>query len=134
MSIPVYTRPDWHDDANCRGLSPDIFYVDQKKSPESAELTREALRVCRACDVQVECLTYALNIRELDGVWGGMTAEQRRELLRGTPRPLPSIEHGTDGGYHAHLRRGEDACVHCLEAHAALKVDRKARRLEAGGA
>lgn len=31
-------------------------------------------------------------------------------------RPVKSINHGTYGGYQAHLRRGEEACDLCLAA------------------
>lgn len=73
-SIPVYTRPDWHQDANCRGMDPELFF------PERGESTKEAKAVCRACDVQVECLTESLNRREAFGIWGGKSERERRVI------------------------------------------------------
>lgn len=87
---PFVTRPDWHVDANCRGADPGQFFVDTQRTPAAVEATTRALSICRACDVQVECLTYALNIDELDGVWGGMTTEQRRPLLGTKPKQVPA--------------------------------------------
>ncbi len=34
-------------------------------------------------------------------------------------RTLAAIKHGTESGYHAHLRRQETACRACKDAHAA---------------
>jgi hypothetical protein len=65
VNLPIYTRPDWHADANCRGLDPELFF------PSVGQTSEEAKRVCRACDVQVECLTFALNNGEKHGIWGG---------------------------------------------------------------
>lgn len=40
---------------------------------------------------------------------------------------------GTDGGYHAHRRRGEPQCAPCLRAHSQKSIDyRKGREREKG--
>jgi WhiB family redox-sensing transcriptional regulator len=39
-----------------------------------------AQQVCRRCPVAADCLDYALTRREMRGVWGGLTDEQRRHL------------------------------------------------------
>lgn len=124
MSIPVYTRPDWHADANCRGMDTELFF------PGQGESTAEAKAVCRACDVQVECLLDALNRNERHGVWGGK-AERERRAIRSKKRatsPLapPTTEDcGTDRGYNLHRRRGEDACDDCKAAHSAAVIARR---------
>lgn len=41
---------------------------------------------------------------------------------------MKAIEHSTDRGYRAHLRRGERACVQCADAHNAYERRRLARR------
>ena len=124
MSIPVYTRPDWHADANCRGMDPELFF------PGQGESTKEAKAVCRACDVQVECLLAALNNTEKHGIWGGLSERERRSIRkrkRGGSEPKP-IQHGTIGGYHAHRRRGEEACPDCKHAHAQYKAHTRPSR------
>jgi WhiB family transcriptional regulator, redox-sensing transcriptional regulator len=78
VRIPV--RPDWHADANCRGLNPEIFYPGQGAS------TAEAKAICRECDVQVECLTVALNEPEVFGIWGGLSERQRQRARRARNR------------------------------------------------
>lgn len=85
-------RPDWMDDANCRGLNPDMFLpVEHLQKPAGARILAEAREVCRRCDVQAECLAYALNGRET-GIWAGTTGDQRRRILRAQNRrgPLPT--------------------------------------------
>ena len=74
--LPVYTRPAWHADANCRGLDPVLFF------PGLGEAADEAKAVCRRCDVQVECLTESLNSGEKHGIWGGKSERERRAIRR----------------------------------------------------
>lgn len=69
-------RAEWTDDANCRGLNPEIFFPSR-----GADVT--AIKsICRACDVQAECLAYALNNGEHHGIWGGMSERERRGIRR----------------------------------------------------
>lgn len=67
---------DWMARGNCIGVDPDLFY------PERGASTREAKAVCRACDVQPECLEYALATREKFGIWGGLSERERRRIRR----------------------------------------------------
>jgi hypothetical protein len=41
-----------------------------------------AKAVCARCEIQRDCLRYALDAGSIQGVWGGMTEEERRRLLR----------------------------------------------------
>jgi WhiB family redox-sensing transcriptional regulator len=66
----------WHDQANCLGVDPDLFF------PERGASTREAKEVCRGCVVREECLEYALSNGEKFGIWGGMSERERRRLRR----------------------------------------------------
>lgn len=67
---------DWSQQARCRGLDPDQFFV------RGSAQSRQAIKVCQRCDVRVECLQYALDNAVEFGVWGGMTERQRRALIR----------------------------------------------------
>jgi WhiB family redox-sensing transcriptional regulator len=72
-------RPEersWHDQANCLGVDPDLFF------PERGASTREAKEVCRGCVVREDCLEYALTNGEKFGIWGGMSERERRRLRR----------------------------------------------------
>ncbi len=69
--------PRWRDDATCREVDAEAFFPEPGASPYAAK------RVCAVCPVRVECLTDALNRRDIAyGVLGGLTPRERRELLR----------------------------------------------------
>jgi WhiB family redox-sensing transcriptional regulator len=53
-------------------MSVDFFFDPDRED--------EAKGVCAACPVNATCLAYALHQPDLEGFWGGMTAESRREL------------------------------------------------------
>lgn len=67
-------RAAWQADANCRGVNPEVFF------PQRGEDTKFAKSICRACDVQAECLAYALNNDEHHGIWGGVSERERRVI------------------------------------------------------
>jgi WhiB family redox-sensing transcriptional regulator len=72
----------WHSDAACRSDEAGLFFAPSKE-PTAARLAREgaAKRVCARCPVMVECREHALLQPEPYGVWGGMTAAERRVVL-----------------------------------------------------
>ncbi|MBA3653812.1 MAG: WhiB family transcriptional regulator [Actinobacteria bacterium] len=41
-----------------------------------------AKAVCRGCDVQSECLEFALATNQEAGVWGGTSEDERRRLRK----------------------------------------------------
>lgn len=66
----------WIDEANCRGVDPERFFVRGSLQAKPAQ------RLCERCPVQETCLEYAL-AHDIDfGVWGGLTERQRRSLQR----------------------------------------------------
>lgn len=67
---------NWMDDALCREVGPEVFFPD----PEMQ--SRAALEICRRCDVEIECLDYALRIGPVSGIWGGTTETERRRMKR----------------------------------------------------
>ena len=48
--------------------------------PEKGGSTREAKKVCAACEVRTECLQDALDRGERFGIWGGLSERERRRL------------------------------------------------------
>jgi WhiB family redox-sensing transcriptional regulator len=71
------TGGSWQDSALCAQTDPEAFF------PEKGGSTREAKKVCRACEVRTECLEYALEHDERFGIWGGLSERERRRLKRG---------------------------------------------------
>jgi WhiB family redox-sensing transcriptional regulator len=58
------------------GVDPDIFYEAHYKS------VYEAKKVCDRCPLVMKCLDYALDEEEEWGVWGGLSADERRKLRK----------------------------------------------------
>jgi hypothetical protein len=126
---------DWRTLAACRGLDPELFFPERG----DAFTARNAQAVCATCPVAEQCLEFAIEVGETEGIWGGLSGRQLRQerqrraggpLKRG-PKPgtaLKPIKHGTDAGYNAHRYRGERPCESCREAHAAYRAERKRER------
>lgn len=75
--------PSWMDLALCAETDPEAFF------PEKGGSTRDAKRVCQACEVRAECLEYALETDQRFGIWGGMSERERRRLKRQQASPVP---------------------------------------------
>ncbi|WP_229686907.1 WhiB family transcriptional regulator [Longimycelium tulufanense] len=75
----------WRSEAACVGVDPELFFP-VGEGPLIEWQVAEAKAVCRGCPVIVECRAWALQVGEDFGVWGGLDAEERRELRR---RELP---------------------------------------------
>ena len=113
-------RPDWMRRGICNTGDAVLLGIFFPRSNQRSADDR-AKQVCAKCPVAGECLDYALDLPENPhGVWGGLSAVERRPMRRerhgglGLNRP---IEHGAPSGYQAHLRRGEDPCFACADAH-----------------
>ncbi len=78
----------WQWRAACRGHDPSLFFPPNE--PESREQREERERrakaVCAECPVRIECLEYAIRIREPYGIWGGLNELERRLLIRARRR------------------------------------------------
>jgi len=72
---PIEDDVDWREHALCAQVDPELFYPDLGQSAAPAK------RICGACEVRTECLSYAMAHGELFGVWGG-TTEVDRKLMR----------------------------------------------------
>ena len=70
------TRTDWFDDAACRDADTSVFF------PTSDAHADEAKAICAVCPVREECLEWALESRQPEGVWGGHTPIERHRLIR----------------------------------------------------
>lgn len=72
----VDSEPYWQELALCAQTDPDIFF------PEKGGSTTPATSVCTACEVQAECLEYAISNDIRHGIWGGMSDNDRRRMSR----------------------------------------------------
>ncbi|MEX0664164.1 MAG: WhiB family transcriptional regulator [Acidimicrobiia bacterium] len=72
----------WQRRASCRGPESVLFFAPTVPEPRPDREAREARAkaICGGCPVQVECLEYAVRIREWHGIWGGLNENERRLL------------------------------------------------------
>jgi WhiB family redox-sensing transcriptional regulator len=67
----------WVDQANCKGLDTNDFFVpDSSKKYENEPILK---RICSKCIVKNECLDYALH-NNVTGYWGSTTEKTRRTM------------------------------------------------------
>jgi WhiB family transcriptional regulator, redox-sensing transcriptional regulator len=66
----------WQERALCAQTDPEAFF------PEKGGSTRDAKKVCGACNVRSQCLEYALSNDERFGIWGGLSERERRRLRK----------------------------------------------------
>ncbi|MGH9188858.1 MAG: WhiB family transcriptional regulator [Acidimicrobiales bacterium] len=76
MSETERSISTWRDESACRGMDANIFF------PDSDEDAGPARAVCATCPVRTECLDFALATRQDDGIWGGLTENERRRVRR----------------------------------------------------
>lgn len=75
LSPEAPVLPAWYDDAACLGAESEDFF-------EGGPATARAKALCKQCPVRELCLQAALENNERYGVWGGLTYEERRPILR----------------------------------------------------
>lgn len=73
-------RGHWSEAAACLGKDPEMFF---DKSDLGIKIAK---KVCSLCEVQNECLSHALTLRSVRGVWGGKSADEIRSIKRRAKR------------------------------------------------
>lgn len=72
---------DWLDAGACKGADPELFFpvavgvVGQRQAAV-------AQRICERCQVRRECFEFAMENRQMHGIWGGTTPEDRIRFRR----------------------------------------------------
>lgn len=107
----------WMDRALCVGADPDLFF-----SSIPGDRGGEAKSICQECPVTVDCGNHSKG--ERFGVWAGTLKTSKAQ----GPKP---INHGTNGGYRTHQRRGIPVCGACRAAHRAYVNHYAAKRRQA---
>ena len=68
---------EWKLRGRCAEVDPEVFF------PESGHKSLDdAKRVCGRCEVQRECLEWALATDERYGVWGGVSEGDRYKMKK----------------------------------------------------
>ena len=80
---PIADLWEWQYDGACRAVDPSVFFHPEgERGPARRRRDESAKAVCATCPVRERCLEFALEARPGDGVWGGLTAQERHRLIR----------------------------------------------------
>ena len=105
----------WLPEALCSQTDPEIFF------PEKGEPGRTAREICFKCPVIHDCLQWAIDNREMHGIWGGLSPVDRKIMGNAkSPTQVPPAHetwHGTKAGARRHYREGTRICVDCRTAY-----------------
>jgi WhiB family redox-sensing transcriptional regulator len=73
---------EWQRNAACRAMGSAVFFhpTDERDPARSQRIAR-AQAICHSCAVIIDCLAYALRVREPYGIWGGLSENDRASLL-----------------------------------------------------
>lgn len=93
IQVAVKLLEEWWRTAACRNADPELFFPISATAVSSSDI-RRAKQICASCPVSSPCLRYALAHRQEQGIWGGLTDEERRSLGRlSRPREHDAAAH-----------------------------------------
>lgn len=75
----------WRNHAACLDEDPELFFPVGDSNPALVQI-EQAKVICNRCDVIETCLKWAMESPQDAGVWGGLSANERRALKRRTAR------------------------------------------------
>jgi len=70
---------DWQELAACKEQTLELFFHEPRGNP--GRIHDAAKEICRSCPVRQRCLDWACTNEIWHGVWGGLTASERRQYL-----------------------------------------------------
>lgn len=76
---------DWRNRAACRDEDPELFFPIGSSGPALMQI-QEAKAVCGVCPVRSQCEAFGFG--EYEGIWGGLSAAERR-LANDADRAAP---------------------------------------------
>ncbi|MFH9610468.1 WhiB family transcriptional regulator [Streptomyces sp. NPDC017448] len=75
----------WMKHGTCRdpylSPTPNVFFPSGETGPWVAVIDK-AKSICARCPVKPQCADWALDTRQADGIWGGLTVQERGRILR----------------------------------------------------
>ena len=67
----------WMDHAACLDTSPDLWFPDHDQPTGN-----KAKAICAGCPVRRQCLEFGMDPALRDGIFGGLSADQRWKLRK----------------------------------------------------
>ncbi len=68
--------PIFDGNAACAEVAPELWF------PEKGGKVKFAEDLCKRCEIQLPCLQWSLDNKEQWGTWGGVSENQRKQILR----------------------------------------------------
>lgn len=68
----------WRQLASCTDDPDGVFFA----ADDNIGAIAKAKSICGSCPVSYECLVYAIDTNQPDGIWGGATLRERRRIKR----------------------------------------------------
>jgi len=81
FAVSRTSAEDWRHDAECVHEDPELFFPIGNTGPALLQI-EDARAVCRRCPAIEACLAWALESGMGEGVWGGMSEDERRAFKR----------------------------------------------------
>jgi WhiB family redox-sensing transcriptional regulator len=75
-TVPAVPWFHWHPGKKCADVDPEVMH------PETARDEPAAVAVCEGCPFTTDCAAWALATGQVYGTFGGVTARERRKVLR----------------------------------------------------
>jgi len=82
LPMPLQETYDWQYHGACRAVDPETFFSpDAERGPRRRNREAAAKALCAVCPVIDACRDHALRVREPYGVWGGLSINERDQIL-----------------------------------------------------
>ncbi|MCU1594617.1 MAG: transcription factor WhiB [Frankiales bacterium] len=79
---PALDQWDWQFHGACRTKDTELFFHPEgERGPSRSGREAAAKAVCASCPVVLACREHALAVREPYGVWGGLSEQDRLQLI-----------------------------------------------------
>ena len=79
---PLESDWKWQEPAACRAYPTEMFFhPDGERGPRRKAREANAKAICAACPVISQCREQALALHEPYGIWGGLSEEERVEII-----------------------------------------------------
>jgi WhiB family redox-sensing transcriptional regulator len=78
-------RHEWRSQGACLSADPDLFFPISATGSSGSQIA-QAKAVCARCAVRQECMDFALDHGDVQGIWGATTDDERRKLRRARSR------------------------------------------------
>lgn len=67
----------------CTTVDPEIFFPEYEEQRQGyIKRVDKAKNICNDCWIKKDCLKYALQFPDLQGVWGATTPHERKKIRR----------------------------------------------------